>query len=103
MKNLFKYASMLLLLMMLSTSMHANKQVSPVTPVFTDSKKNIDVTVANTIMDWLQHLQVLSASFVQINADGTKNNGRMDIVHRGTPKNGRGGKCGCLIPIALSY
>ena len=47
---------------------------------------------ASKVLNWVRNLRLLSASFVQINADGTENHGRMDIVHNGTLQNGNGGK-----------
>ena len=44
------------------------------------------------ILHWVKNLRLLSASFVQINADGSESNGRMDIVHNGTIADGLGGK-----------
>ena len=44
------------------------------------------------ILNWVNNLRLLSASFVQINADGSESNGRMDIIHNGTLANGVGGK-----------
>ena len=47
---------------------------------------------ATKVLNWVKNLRLLSASFVQINADGTENHGRMDVVHNGTLANGQGGK-----------
>ena len=81
------------------TASHAETKIAPIPTIAKSLNEQSPMLKGNgvkgnavKILTWVRNLRLLSASFVQINADGTENHGRMDIVHNGTLANGNGGK-----------